>query len=110
MKNKNYDDFKSVFPDFYIEALTKEITDNSMTMDNFMPNNYEYFVSNYGSNFDFSYTIDKVVDLNEESIGVCEKAISDTFGKTVDITKAYGITITETITGDSVESEKVEQR
>lgn len=103
--NKDYDEFSSIFPEFYLKALEDEsgIGKGSYTGKDFMQDNYDWYVNQYGSDFDYAYEFGDIARIMEDSVQECETSIKQYLGADVDIQEAYAVNVQEKVTGSELE-------
>lgn len=95
MEKKNYDQFISVFPDFYQKAFEDETKNEyHQTNDQCITQLHDEFEITYGEDF---YIVPEIIDsgilqLGDDSIEELNKMIADTFDvKDVKVTDAYSV-------------------
>lgn len=104
--NKDYDEFSSVFPKFYLKALENEsgIGKDGYTGKDFMQNNYDWYVNQYGSDFDYAYEFGDIARIMPDSIEECKASIKQYLDADVDIEEAYAVNVQEKVTGSKLET------
>lgn len=104
--NKDYKEFSSIFPDFYLKAVKKEanIDENGYTEEDFMQDNYDWYVNQYGSDFDYAYEFGDIARIMPDSIEECKASIKQYLDADVDIEEAYAVNVQEKVTGSKLET------
>lgn len=104
--NKDYDEFSSVFPEFYLKALENEsgIGKDGYTGKDFMQNNYDWYVNQYGDDFDYAYEFGDIARIMPDSIEECKASIKQYLDADVDIEEAYAVNVQEKVTGSKLET------
>lgn len=104
--NKDYKEFLSIFPDFYLKAVKKEanIDENGYTEEDFMQDNYDWYVNLYGDDFDYAYEFGDIARIMPDSIEECKASIKQYLDADVDIEEAYAVKVQEKVTGSKLET------
>lgn len=100
------DDFEAYcecFPQFYVDAMYEEIEE----FDNdFWTQIQDSFIEIYGKDFEIDYKFEKMERISDEGIEDAKRSMASAFriGKP-NLTAAYLVTYSETVSGNSVENE-----
>ena len=97
VKNKDINQVLKAFPDF--AKMSEKITSEDINT------LYSQYESLYGANIKLDYSLGEAVALSEEEVTELENEISSLYSdiENLDITAAYTVPVTVTITGDGIQ-------
>ncbi len=102
------------FPDFYLEKLEREVEICEQTHEEYMQSIHDFYVETYGEDFKIEFVVaedeesTKGILSLDESLNEFVKILKDTFGKDVNLEKAYTIYLS-TSTKGSIYSDVVRE-
>ncbi len=101
IKQENADLCFSVFPDFYIDALTKESEECNQTNDEYIVDMNSNFKNTYGGDYYAYSDITAILQLYDKSLLDLQKSINESFDNDIVLEDAYSVYVTQTARGSS---------